>query len=47
MLSNRKSYSEMCPPTIKSKVEKAIRYKIGKAACVDNIPGELFTHGGE
>ena len=45
LLSNRKSDSEISPPIIKSEVEQAIRIiKKGKAAGVDNIPGELFTH---
>ena len=35
-------------PIIKLDVEQAIiSIKKGKAAGVDNIPGELFTHGGE
>ena len=45
LLNNRKSYSEIIPPIIKSEVEQAIRsIQKGKAAGVDNIPGELFTH---
>ena len=48
LLSNRKSYSEISPLIIKSEVEQAIRsIQKGKSAGVDNIPGELFTHGGE
>ena len=48
LLSNRKSYSEISPPILKSEVEQAIRsIKKGKAADVDTIPGEQFTHGGE
>ena len=47
LLSNRKSYSEISPLIIKSEVEQAIRsIQKGKAAGVDNIPGEQFTHGG-
>ena len=48
LLNNIKSYSEISSPIIKSEVEQAIRsIKKGKAAGVDNIPGKLFTHGGE
>ena len=48
LLSNRKSYSKISPPIIKSEVEQTIRsIKKGKVAGVDNIPGELFTHGGD
>ena len=42
LLSNRKSYSEISPPILKSEVEQAIRsIKKGKAADVDTITGDL------
>ena len=46
LLSNRKSYSGISHPIIKSEVEQAIRsiQKV-KATGMDNIPEELLTYG--